>query len=138
MTLRRNPPTALARSRHRGFVMIVAITLLGLVGATLAVMAMLFAGEAKRVQSVMAETQLRQLLIAGEAAARSRLDAGATTQPVTVELPPALAGASVTISGDSTSVRIAASYQGRHAAQTVSYVKDGSAWRISKLTLETP
>ncbi len=125
-----------SRLRHRGFVMIVAITLLGLAGATLAVMATLFAGEAKRVQSASAETQLRQLLIVGEAAARSRLNLGTTTQPVKVELPIPLAGAVLTFAGASENVRIEAAYQGRHAAQTVSYVQDRDAWRIAKVTLD--
>jgi hypothetical protein len=124
------------RLRHRGFVMIVAISLLALAGATLAVMATLFAGEAKRVQAASAETQLRQLLVAGEAVARSRLNTGAATQAVKVELPEQLAGAEVTVAGDAGNVRIEAQFLGRHAAQTVSYVRDGDKWRIAKVTLD--
>jgi hypothetical protein len=102
-------------------------------------MATLFAGEAKRTQALGAEVQIRELLIAGEAAARSRLDSNhPTTQPITIELPPQLQVASVTISGDAASTQIVAQYQNRRAAQTISYTKDGNSWRIANVKLHTP
>ncbi len=56
--------------RRAGLAMIVALSLLIIVGATLTVMAATFGGGVRRANSSRIETQLRQLLVAGEAIAQ--------------------------------------------------------------------
>ena len=124
-----------ASRARRGFALIVAITLLGLVGATLAVMATTFAGEVRRTQNMAAETQLRQMLIAGEAVAQTR--AGSViTQPIAVHLPAQLGNAKLTISGQAAKMRIEAEYEGRHASQVIAFVKDGGKWKTAETQLD--
>jgi type II secretory pathway component PulK len=127
--------------KHRrpgGFALIVALGLLFIVGATLAVLAAMFSGEVQRTSSKQTETQLRQLLIAGETIAQAHLDNRAVTQPANVDLPPALArdGATLSITGNPHRTRIKAQLDGRRAAEIVSFTKREIGWTISNVQLE--
>lgn len=128
--------------RHRrrgGFALIVALSLLFIVGATLAVLAATFGGEIRRTSSNRVETQLRQLLVAGEALAQAHLANAAATQPANVDLPQAIArdGATLSITGNPDRTRIEAQLNGRRAAEIVSFTRTAKGWKISNVQLET-
>jgi type II secretory pathway component PulK len=125
---------------RRGFALIFAITLLGLVGATLALLATHFASEAKRTRVQAADAQARQLLIAGHLAARAHGDSLAAGKPVEIALPPSLVqdGAKLTIAGSLNEVRVDAEYRGRRAAEVISLTREGDMWKIKSVELSNP
>ena len=129
----------IARPR-RGAALIFAIVLLGLVGATLALLATNFAADAKRTSSHAADAQARQLLIAGHRAALASADTLAADKPLQVDLPPALApdAATLSITGPVTDVHIDASAGSRRASERITLAREGNAWKIASATLENP
>jgi hypothetical protein len=83
------------RRRRRAFATTTALTLLAIVGVALAALATLLAADARRTRTAAQEAQLRQLLLAGAAAAGDRargLVADAPEQTWEIPLPAALEG----------------------------------------------
>lgn len=91
----------------RGFALVAAIMLVGIVGMVLAVMATLVASEGRRTSSVRQETQLRQLLLAGAVSAPervSRWDGAGGEERWSVALPVAMTADGAEVSSRMTSV----------------------------------
>ena len=115
---------------------VTAVTMLALVGVTLAAMASLFAAEARRTRDAQTEAQLRQLLVAGAAVAGAR----PPSSPTTVNLPPSLAGATLTLRPQPSEanvkvIAIEASWDDRQMTQALRYVRSGDAWRLTSAEL---
>ena len=85
--------TRLTTARRRGFATTIALVLLGLVGLTLAAIALTLTRDARRTGTEAADAQLRQLIMAGSIEARDVIQKGnAKAGDVrTVTLPPELA-----------------------------------------------
>ena len=136
-----------ARSR-RGFAVIMAISMILLVGAALATVGVYFAHEAKRTQAQGVEAQLRQLLTAGGVAAVERAGSAtaASGEEKAVELPVELAsrGASVTVridgSGDERTALVTAQVVtqlgARHMEQSLKLHRAGEKWSVVAAELE--
>jgi type II secretory pathway component PulK len=129
--------------RRRGFATLIALGLIGLIGAALAALAVSFSHDVKRNARQMEDAQLRQLLIAGEAAARGSISG--QVQPEKVELPAELgsAGMSVTwertaeASADGVQVRATArTTENRSAAQMLRFVKEANGWVLQSAELD--
>lgn len=132
-----------SRRRSRGFAALTAIALIAIVGLGLAAMAALFAGETRRTGRQRDDAQLRQLLIAGEVAARDALARG--EREGTVALPADLTslGARLTFSpiGDPSDreahVRVTASTaDGRTMSQRLTYAATDGKWELRSAELE--
>jgi type II secretory pathway component PulK len=79
-------------TNKRGFAMLVALTLIVLVGAVSAALATLLAADARRTRDEATQAQLRQLMFAGEVTAREMLDQQSSgNQQIDVSLPAELA-----------------------------------------------
>ncbi len=136
---------AQSRSGHArgGFAMVVAITLMGLVAATLAVLATLLVSEAKRTGAAATEAQLRQLLIAGEAVAAQQTQKLVETngKDQIVALPQELAEGKASLALKSSRNRegvdviVTAKYQGREATQTLRFARRGAGWELADARL---
>jgi hypothetical protein len=135
---RPTPRTRPLLCRRGGFAAVVAIVLLGLVGATLVVLATTFVGEATRTRTHAAQAQARQLLIAGQMIARASGDDVAAGKAVKVELPPSLVtdGAKLTISGAPENVHIDAQFQTSFQSQLITLKRSSSAWTVASATLD--
>jgi len=116
------------RHHRRCFMLIMAITLLILIGTTLAVLATLFAGEARRTQNQAIDAQLRQLLLAGAAAAQNEMSK--------VNLPPELAEATLTITTESDTVVVDATLRGRSASQKLTFSGSGGQRKLLHAELQ--
>ena len=137
-------PIASRRRHPRGFAALTAIALIAIVGLGLAAMASLFAGETRRTGRLRDDAQLRQLLIAGEVAARDALSRG--EREGTVALPTDLTslGARLTFSpigepvdGEAHVHVTAQAADGRTMSQRLTYAAaaDG-AWTLRGAELE--
>jgi type II secretory pathway pseudopilin PulG len=128
--------------RRRGFVLIMAIALLGLVAAALALLATIAVNRMKHARNEQADAQARQLLIFGQAYARGHLDelaAKPTTR--TLALPAELKECALGLSsrpGEANTliVQIDASERTRHASQQLVYSHShAQGWKLQSATL---
>ena len=138
-------PRPSSARRRRAFATIAALGLIAVVGVTLAAVATLLAGDVKRTRRAAEDAQLRQLLLAGEAAARATL--GATNQPgeVALKLPSELESAGITLmierldnadSAENVQFRVTArGGDGRSIAQTLRYTRAAEGWRLQTAEL---
>lgn len=127
--------------RIRGFATVAAVVLIGMASVAFLGMAALARHELVRTRRAAADAQLRQLLLAGQAASDARLSADAAPTPgaVVIELPAVLAepGGRLTIHvqrGDSTDARrveVLAAAEGWTASQSLNYTRDGARWRLA-------
>jgi hypothetical protein len=130
--------------RNRAFAAITALALVGIVGVTLATLTAVFARDVKRSLRQQDEAQLRQLLIAGEIAARESLgQPGAGETAVTVPQELASAGISLTwerlgeIKNEGVEVRVIARVgDGRSLSQSLRYVKTEKGWQLQDATAQ--
>jgi hypothetical protein len=129
-------------SRRRAFATITALALVGIVGITLATLTAVFARDVKRSLRQHDDAQLRQLLIAGEIAARESLGREATGE-ITVALPDELQSADNSLAFqrldgsqvDVVEMRITArDGGGRSMRQTLTYAKGGNGWQLQSAT----
>ena len=118
------------RCRHhrRGFMLIMAVTLLILIGTTLAVLATLFAAEARRTQNHAIDAQLRQLLIAGTVAARHGIRE--------IALPAELPDTKVTITSEGDNATVHATLRGRTATEKLTFSGSGSQRKLIAAELQ--
>jgi type II secretory pathway component PulK len=130
--------------RPRGFAAILAITMVGLVAVTLASLGILFAGEARRTRTRAGDVQLRQLLIAGSVAAKQSItQTPNVASNIDIALPRELAdnGGQVTLAiqpnGEKTTVLVKAKFENRRAEETLHFTRDGAAWKLSRVDLQT-
>lgn len=131
--------TRLATSR-RGFATATALTLLAFVAVLLAAMGSVIGIEARRTRHAAVETQLRQLLLAGAAAAGEETAAAGTTS---VRLPSHLTDetASLTIviampSPGERTATIDASVAARHARQVVRFARRDAGWDLVSASID--
>jgi len=131
---------------RRGFAMLTAITLVALVGVAMAAAGSVFRLDLRRTAAVTQDAQLRQLLIAGERAARDKLPA--TPGPVApsegaVPLPPALASRGATLSvrigagpnDAEAAATVGAALAGRVVTQTLTYQRGPAGWRLASAVI---
>jgi hypothetical protein len=132
------------RQKPGGFATISAVALIGLVGATLAALAVAFSTDAKRSTRQNDDAQLRQLLIAGEMAVRTSLESGGTADGK-VDLPAELAVAGLSVryekagedQPNSAHIRVMARMSEKHSAnQIVSFHRNGNRWELQSAELD--
>jgi hypothetical protein len=106
------------RSPTRGFAAVTVMFATIFIGMAVMAMTALFAHEAKRTQATLAQTQLRQLLLAAVPAAQSEIQTPGTRDvPLTVPLQ----GATVVLHVNGRTVHVVAAYHGAQAAQTLTF-----------------
>jgi len=134
------------QKRH-GIATLMAIVLIGLVGATLAGMAVFSGNELKRTRRLTDEARLRQLLLAGAAdtVSRSREWKDATpTAAWSLVLPDELASdAKVKVQCKSVGegivvARILAQYENHVMQQTLRFQLLTGAWKLASTELQSP
>jgi hypothetical protein len=116
----------------RGFTTVVVVLHLVLVAATLTGIATLFAHEASRTQMAVAQTQLRQLLLASVPVAQAELKSNGIA-PRDIRTPIPVEGATLTLhilppdtaASANVRVRIEASFRHAKAAQVVTFAGEG-------------
>lgn len=127
------------RQRRRGFAMVIAIVMVGLIAMSLATLGITFALQASRTQSQAEEAQLRQLLLAGAQAACAQATANSGPHPAiwSLSLPNVLCrqGATVTLetffdSSGRLLIHIEAALPHRRLAQDVRFKQEGGAWHL--------
>ena len=132
------------KSRH-GIATLLAITLIGLVGASLAGMTAYSAFEVRRTRALADEARLRQLLLAGAAdvLARSRFwdqspPAGKWTLPLPEEMKDsARVEIQVEAARDGTAIaHIAAGIGAQKLRQTVHLARERSTWECTSAELD--
>jgi Tfp pilus assembly protein PilV len=110
------------RRAARGVSTIAVILSMSFIVMGVAAMTALFNHEARRTRATLAQTQLRQLLLAAVPAAQAELNSdrqGATSPTRDVTLPTPLPDATVTLHVQNNTVRISATYRGYPASQTL-------------------
>ena len=124
------------RAKNSAFAAVAAVVLLGLVATTLAAMGMMFAADARRTRSSVAEAQLRQYLIAGAADVQQRVNKGQTSFDVTIPAP-ADGSMKLTATADGDAVRavVTATLGPRHVAQTLRFTRQGEKWKLAAVEL---
>lgn len=126
--------------------MIMAIVLMALVALALASLAALVAYDARRTRDARTDAQLRQLLLAGTAAAIDRARSAppeADAHPWPVSLPQTLAddGATLTVKlsatgPEGTEARIDATSEERSLGQTVVLVQRNGQWAVKSAVVD--
>jgi hypothetical protein len=129
--------SAVKRTRRRGFVGIFSITMIILVGSALVALSAYFAMDARRTRAQAQDAQLRQLLIAGAAAALDRAD---STGKSALDLPKELADAKVSIEiaggGDDRKAWIIAKIEKREFSQALSLHRSAGKWSLVSAQLD--
>jgi hypothetical protein len=130
---------AQSRGNSRGFVMLIAVLMLGIVGAALAVLTLGINIDSHRTTNRLLDAQLEQMLLAANAEAPSKLAANPTAnQSWQINLPADLAdsGATLTMrvqsidSPDAVTCFIRASLDRRLAEQTVQLHRNAGKWQL--------
>jgi hypothetical protein len=133
-----------ARIRQSAFATIAALGLVAVVGISLAALTALLARDVQRTVRQSQDAQLRQVLIAGEAAARASLSRDGLARDFSLKLPPELesSGTSITFeplestSTDTFRIRITArGADGRAMTQTLQYVRAAGRWELGSAEL---
>jgi hypothetical protein len=137
------PQTSRCRTRRRAFAGVLAITLLILVGATLAAVASAFAADARRTRLAVADAQLRQLLTAGAATAAAELQSGdLPSGPKPLTLPSDLADADVSAAmtfertDDQAVVHVVAKSSSHAMGQTLRFRQSAGRWSLQSAELD--
>ena len=130
-------------ARSSGFATLTALGLVAIIGVGLAAMAAVFAGEVRRSARVRDDAQLRQLLLAGEVAARAAVARGGDAGEV--ELPGELKvrGAALALAAEGTDadgqrkLRVTARLAGeRSMSQVLTYRGSGAEWTLHSAELD--
>jgi type II secretory pathway pseudopilin PulG len=127
--------------RRRGFTIILAVVLLGLVAVAAAMIVHQLGYELQRTRTAYEDAQLRQLLLAGAEQVETHGDQyrqQGKMEPQALDLPTSLAtqGASVSISSDQSAQRagdilIIAHLGGRDAQQTLHWDDASHQWSVA-------
>jgi len=134
-----------ARKSRTGFSLMIVMAAIMIMAGGVAAISILFATDAKRTRAALAGPELRQLLAAGEAAARDELAArGTAARDVTVTTPVDAAGLKVHIApsdggaaNSAADVRVIAEFRSMRAAQLVQFVRQGDGpWTVKAVRLE--
>jgi hypothetical protein len=118
-----------------------AISLIILVGAALVTMSAEVVAEVKKTRSDAVEAQLRELLIAGSAAARnvaSGAEPKITAVPVPTEL--SIEGGTLKLTAvtanEKRQIMVEARFAGRRANQVLTYARQGAEWKLIDARLD--
>ena len=133
-------------SRHkqpRGFAMLMALAMLGLVAMLLVFLAHYFAWEQKRTRTVSADAQLSQLLLAGAQDALAKVKSSDLPQnPWNLDLPKPLADEKAAVkltphaeSPQTATITIDAHYDAQQASQTLHLHKAEAGWTLGSAEL---
>ena len=130
--------------RPRGFMTVVAVFMVGLVTAALAVVAAAAASDLRRTRSVIANAQLRQLLLAAGADVASRATAWGDQAPHsswTMALPADLRGYAVQVrvgSADAATAEatVTADGDGLRATQRLTWTRTAGRWHLAAAELD--
>jgi len=104
------------RFSPRGFTAVAVMFATIFIGMAVMAMTVLFTHEAHRTQAALAQTQLRQLLMAAVPAAQTEIQTPGTRD---VRLAVPVEGATVVLHVNGQTVHVAAAYHGSQAAQTL-------------------
>jgi type II secretory pathway component PulK len=122
--------------RQHGFAVIVAVVMIAILGMALLALTTLFQTDTQRSMRNRAEGQLRQLLIAGGAAAVQRVsNEPQATEPTQLAVPDAIENASVTIAyepeGESMiRATVTAQIDVHQAVQSMTFTQTGTGWAL--------
>ncbi len=129
--------------RRRGFLTIPAVFLVGLMTAALAVVAAAGVADVRRTRALVADAQLRQLLLAAGADAAAR--ASGWTQPEldswSFSVPTELAGYAVKVraapgAAGSVEVTLTAEGEGHRATQRMAWKRAATGWQLASVTCD--
>ena len=126
--------------RRRGFALINAIVLLGLIATLLVTMTSHMRMQIRRDASAEQEAQFRQLLLAGQTVARQTLDP-ANPQRCEVPVPPELTARSATITtardaAQPSQILIQATLDGQSRQQRLYYTLSPQGWQLADAILD--
>jgi hypothetical protein len=128
--------------RKRGLAVVAAVVLIGLTGVAFVALASLVRHDVRRTARARNEAQLRQLLLAGEAAAAASLDGqGQGVQNVTLPSELASDGATLTITpvgdaaGETRVVGVEATHTGLRESQRLTFRRGDGRWRLVRAEL---
>ncbi len=131
--------TSYAQRRRRGFATVAVVVLMVMMAAAMTAQSMLFVAQAKRTHAAVDGMQVRQLLLAGDAAARAELAAhGTTPRAVSVAVPGDAGTLTLTVAplaGEQARVSAAAAFHGQRGRQELTFVKRGDVWELVKTEL---
>jgi hypothetical protein len=124
------------RRRSSGLAIVAAVVLIGMAGVVFVALTSLVRHDLRRTAQARGEAQLRQLLLAGEAAAARSVGApGQGGQNVT--LPAELSADGATLSfttgdadGETRVVNVDAAFAGLHASQRLTYQRRDGRWVV--------
>jgi hypothetical protein len=125
--------------RRGGFAIIIVVSLIAFLGIALATLAAGFTASARLTRGAEDDAQLRQLLLAGERAARQQLSAAGAPS---LTLPPELTNREAAVNvepladGEPGAFRVEVQLGKRRMAQVVRYTRDGDTWRLVDARLE--
>lgn len=132
--------------RHRGFASVTAIALIAPVSLALMMLMSLLHSDVRRTAGGLVDAQIRQLLIAGQIAARKEIEKGSGGQDSIARplaLPPGLTadGASlavriVSVTPSEAEVRVEAQIGRDLGAQTLRFRQSNGAWTLASVNLE--
>ena len=134
-------PLHVRRHPNHGVAIVAAVVLIGLTGFAFVALASLVRHDVRRTAQARAEAQLRQLLLAGESAVRSSLDAppqGVRAVTLPAELSSDGAKLSFTFgdaAGKVRSVDVDAAYMGLGASQRLTYQRREGHWVVVRAEL---
>jgi len=131
------------RSRHRGFMVIVAVSMIAFVALALAVVMQTLAADARNSDELAQAAQLRQLLTAGELTARAMIEQNQLPESdstVPVPLPRQLQDGGARLSlrmvsdGQNLTSHIDAKLSAQHhASGTIRWHRDGNSWQLASI-----
>ena len=134
-----------SRRRSRGFVLLLALSLMAVVIAAAADLSLAVGSQYQRTRTAVVDAQLRQLLMAGCEAARQQIvDGRAATTAVTVALPDELAsnGGVLTVTAlagnteDDAAMTIEARFGGHRESELIRFHRAGAGWVLADVALD--
>jgi hypothetical protein len=129
--------------RRRGFMTVAALFLVGLVAASLAIVATAAATDLRRTRTVVSKAQLRQLLLAAGADVASRATAWGDVAPGaswTLAMPAELPGYAVQVrvrpgGAGTAEATVTADGEGLRATQRLTWTRRGGRWALAAVEM---
>lgn len=134
------------RRQRRGFIMLMALAILAIVGVAILALASAMSYDGQRTFENTTRSQLDQMLLAGAVEAREHLKQNTPKEGETwdVELPDALTEQNASLhiaveSADDTklAVNVLARIDERSAEQTLRFDRQGDAWKLASAEIPT-
>lgn len=126
--------------RHRGYALYTALVLVGLAGVVFAATMSLLKTDLARTNAELTQTQLRQLLLAGEASAYTELSQTARLTSRRIPVPPDLSDATLVLqvtqsTPDQATAKVLATYLDASREQSLTYTRQDGSWRLTAAKL---